>query len=442
MRMYDIIAKKRDNKILTKEEIQYFVEGYTKGEIPDYQVSALLMAVYFNGMNEEETKELTLAMAKSGDMLDLSGIKGIKSDKHSTGGVGDKTSLILGPMVAAAGGCVAKMSGRGLGHTGGTIDKLESFPGFVTGISEEEFFNNVNSIGISIAGQTGNLAPADKKMYALRDVTATVENISLIAASIMSKKLASGADVIVLDVKSGNGAFMKNEKDAIALAEEMVAIGNNVNKNTMAVVSDMNVPLGYAIGNTLEVIEAIETLKGNGPDDLMELCLVLGSYMLLGSRVADSMEEAENMLREVISNGRALEKFAMLIKAQHGDAGAVYDTSLLPKASIQKQFLSTANGYVSEMICEDIGKAAMLLGGGRETKEDDIDLSVGIILKKKTGDYVKEGESLAILYANDDKRLKNAESVLAKAIKITKDKPVKQKLIKCLVTKEGVTYLD
>ncbi|MGN0374872.1 MAG: pyrimidine-nucleoside phosphorylase, partial [Butyrivibrio sp.] len=405
MRMYDIITRKRDGQELTKEEIDFFVKGYTAGEIPDYQASALAMAIYFRGMTPYETANLTMAMAHSGDVLDLSPINGIKTDKHSTGGVGDKTSLVLGPMVAAVGVPVAKMSGRGLGHTGGTIDKLESFPGFVTGIDEATFFRNVNDIKIAIAGQTGNLAPADKKLYALRDVTGTVESIPLIAASIMSKKIAAGADVIILDVKTGSGAFMKTEEDALALAREMVNIGSNVGRNTMAVVSNMEEPLGYAVGNSLEVIEAINTLKGEGPKDLLELCLTLGSYMVMGAGMADSIQEAGEKLRGVIENGSALNKLAELVKYQHGDERAVYDTELLPKASIVRDFISPQDGYVEAVNCLEVGNCAMILGAGRETKESIIDLSVGIVLRKKTGDYVHAGESLAVFYANDEKRL-------------------------------------
>ena len=439
MRMYDIIAKKRDMEPLTPEEIEFFINGYTKGEIPDCQASALAMAIYLNGMNEDETKHLTLCMAHSGDVLDLSSIKGIKVDKHSTGGVGDKTSLVLGPMVAAVDVSVAKMSGRGLGHTGGTIDKLESFPGFVTGLSEQEFFDNVNNINIAIAGQTGNLAPADKKLYALRDVTATVENISLIASSIMSKKIAAGADAIVLDVKTGSGAFMKTEEKSLALAKEMVTIGNNAGRKTMAVVSNMDEPLGYAIGNALEVKEAIHTLKGEGPADLMELCLVLGSYMVVSAGITNDTKKARKLLEDAVADGRALERLAMLVKAQHGNNKAVYDESLLPAASIEYELKADRAGYVSRIICDEVGKASMLLGGGRETKEDVIDLSVGIVLKHKVGEYVDKDEILAVIYANDRDRLDKSLETLKKAIIMSDDEPETQKLIKYIVTKEGVT---
>lgn len=441
MRMYDIISRKRDGYVLTKEEINFFVKEYTNGNIPDYQASALTMAIYFQGMNADETANLTMAMAQSGDVLDLSPIGGIKVDKHSTGGVGDKTSLVLGPMVAALGVPVAKMSGRGLGHTGGTIDKLESFPGFVTGLDEDTFFKNVNEIKIAIAGQTGNLAPADKKLYALRDVTATVDNISLIASSIMSKKIASGADVIVLDVKVGSGAFMKTEEKALALAKEMVAIGTKVGRKTMAVISNMEEPLGYAVGNALEVIEAINTLNGNGPKDLLELCLTLGSYMVVGAGVTESVEEAVNILREVINNKKALQKLAELVQYQKGNSQAVYDTTLLPKSSIEYKVMADREGYVSAIQCEEIGVAAMILGGGRETKDSVIDLSVGIILNKKVGDYVSKGDVIATFYANDENKLKAAVERFKKAYSFSDEKVSAPQMIKYIVTKEGVTAI-
>lgn len=442
MRMYDLIMKKRDGGELSKDEIEYFIEGYTHGSIPDYQASALAMAIYFRGMNDEETANLTLAMANSGDVLNLDRIDGIKVDKHSTGGVGDKTSLVLGPMVASLGVPVAKMSGRGLGHTGGTIDKLESFPGFVTGISEEDFFNNVNRIKIAIAGQTGNLAPADKKLYALRDVTATVENISLIASSIMSKKIASGADVIVLDVKTGSGAFMKTPKKALELAKEMVTIGNNVGRKTMAVVSNMDEPLGYAVGNALEVIEAINTLDGKGPEDLYNLCLELGSHMVVGAGITDSIEKAKEMLKEAVVNKSALNKLAELVEAQGGDCNAVFDTSLLPQASIIEEYTAKESGYVSSIVCDRVGLAAMVLGGGRETKESTIDLAVGIVLHKKVGDYVKEGESIATFYANDASKMADAKKRFEGTYSFSSEKVKKQPLIQYIVTKEGVINLE
>ena len=385
MLMVDIIRKKRDGGSLTKEEIDFFINGYVKGEIPDYQVSALMMAIFFKGMNDEETGNLTLAMLHSGEKLDLSSIKGFKVDKHSTGGVGDKTSLVLTPMVAACNVPVAKMSGRGLGHTGGTIDKLESFKGFSTAISNEQFINNVNTVGISIMGQTKDLAPADKLLYALRDVTATVDNMSLIASSIMSKKLAAGADGIVLDVKSGSGAFMKNDKDAFELAEKMVAIGKHSGVKTMAVISDMDQPLGRAVGNAIEVREAIDTLYGRGPEDLRELCLTLGSYMVSFAKNV-TPDEARSMLLEVLNNKKALDKLADFIEAQGGDRNDVYNPDNLPKASKTIEFKADRDCYVSSIMSEDIGTASLLLGGGRRSKEDVIDLSVGIYLNKKVGE--------------------------------------------------------
>ena len=433
MRMYDIIQHKRDNKELSGEEIQFFVEEYTAGNIPDYQAAALAMAIFFNGMTPEETAALTLAMAHSGDVMDLSPIKGIKVDKHSTGGVGDKTSLVLGPMVAALGVPVAKMSGRGLGHTGGTIDKLESFPGFQTGIPEQEFFDNVNRIGIAIAGQTGNLAPADKKLYALRDVTATVESIPLIASSIMSKKIAAGADVIVLDVKVGSGAFMKDEESAVKLADTMVRIGDAVGKKTMAVVSDMDEPLGFAVGNALEVKEAIDTLAGNGPQDLYELCLELGSHMVAGAGKAQNCAEAKEMLAGTIKDGSALKKLAELVEAQGGNPEAVYDTELLPKASIEYEYRADTEGYVSRIVCDIVGTSAMVLGGGRENKDSVIDLSVGIVLEAKKGAYVHKGDVLARFYANDENKLSDAVKRFADAYVIEDTKPAGSRLIKKVI---------
>lgn len=433
MRMYDIIQHKRDNKELSCEEIQFFVEKYTAGNIPDYQAAALAMAIFFNGMTPEETAALTLAMAHSGDVMDLSPIKGVKVDKHSTGGVGDKTSLVLGPMVAALGVPVAKMSGRGLGHTGGTIDKLESFPGFQTGIPEQEFFDNVNRIGIAIAGQTGNLAPADKKLYALRDVTATVESIPLIASSIMSKKIAAGADVIVLDVKVGSGAFMKDEESAVKLADTMVRIGEAVGKKTMAVVSDMDEPLGFAVGNALEVKEAIDTLAGNGPQDLYELCLELGSHMVAGAGKAQNCAEAKEMLAGTIKDGSALKKLAELVEAQGGNPEAVYDTELLPKASIEYEYRADTEGYVSRIVCDIVGTSAMVLGGGRENKDSVIDLSVGIVLQAKKGAYVHKGDVLARFYANDENKLSDAVKRFADAYVIEDTRPAESCLIKKVI---------
>ncbi|WP_035019530.1 pyrimidine-nucleoside phosphorylase [Anoxybacillus flavithermus] len=415
MRMVDLIEKKRDGHALTKEEIQFIIEGYTKGDIPDYQMSALAMAIFFRGMNEEETAELTMAMVHSGDTIDLSKIEGIKVDKHSTGGVGDTTTLVLGPLVASVGVPVAKMSGRGLGHTGGTIDKLESVPGFHVEISNDEFIDLVNKNKIAVVGQSGNLTPADKKLYALRDVTATVNSIPLIASSIMSKKIAAGADAIVLDVKTGAGAFMKDLNDAKALAKAMVDIGNRVGRKTMAIISDMSQPLGYAIGNALEVKEAIDTLKGEGPEDLQELCLVLGSHMVYLAEKASSLEEARHMLEKAMKDGSALQTFKTFLAAQGGDASVVDDPSKLPQAKYVIELEAKEDGYVSEIVADAVGTAAMWLGAGRATKESTIDLAVGLVLRKKVGDAVKKGESLVTIYSNreqiDDVKQKLYENI-------------------------------
>ena len=421
MRMYDLILKKKQGGELSTDEIRYMIEGFTEGSIPDYQMSAMTMAICFRGMTPRETVDLTLAMRDSGDVLDLSGIKGVKVDKHSTGGVGDKTSLALTPIIAGLGVPVAKMSGRGLGHTGGTIDKLECFDGFTTALSEEQFAGNVNTIGIAIAGQTANLAPADKKLYALRDVTATVDQMSLIASSIMSKKLASGSDAIVLDVKTGNGAFMKKLEDSRALAKEMVSIGTMAGKKTVAVITDMDQPLGRAVGNSLEVREAIDTLRGEGPADFKEVVFALGSQMLmLAGRAADE-KEARALMEGVIEDGSALDKFAQFVRAQGGDAAPVYDTSLLPVAGKTLEVTAKESGYVHRILAEDIGIACMTLGGGRETKESAIDLSVGIILEKKNGDAVSDGEVLATIYGNDDAKMQAAYEKIAHAYEIAKE---------------------
>ncbi|EHP0703345.1 pyrimidine-nucleoside phosphorylase [Staphylococcus pseudintermedius] len=402
MRMVDIIAKKRDGHALTKEEIEFVVNGYTNDDIPDYQMSSLAMAIFFQDMTDEERAYLTMAMVESGDQIDLSNIEGIKVDKHSTGGVGDTTTLVLAPLVAALDVPVAKMSGRGLGHTGGTIDKLESVEGFHVEISEEAFVKLVNEDKVAVIGQTGNLTPADKKIYALRDVTATVNSIPLIASSIMSKKIAAGADAIVLDVKTGNGAFMKTVDDAEQLAHAMVKIGNQVGRQTMAIISDMSQPLGRAIGNALELQEAIDTLKGEGPEDLTELVLTLGSQMVVLAQKAKDLDEARGMLQEVIDNGKALEKFKTFLSNQGGDASVVDDPSKLPTAQYQFELPAKRSGVVSEMIANEIGIASMMLGAGRQTKEDVIDLAVGLVLNKKVGDRVEEGESLLTIYANSE----------------------------------------
>ena len=400
MRMYDVIEKKKRGIELNKDEIRFAVDGFTKGEIPDYQMAAFLMAVYFSGLNKKETYELTMTMKESGESLKLSGINGIKVDKHSTGGVGDKTTLIVGPIVASLGIPVAKMSGRGLGHTGGTIDKLESIPGFCTSISTDKFIEQVNMINMAVAGQTSNLAPADKKIYALRDVTATVDSIPLIASSIMSKKLASGADAIVLDVKCGNGAFMKNEEDAYNLANEMVEIGKSAGKNVRAVVTDMNEPLGRYVGNSLEVYEAVRCLMGEGDKKLMEVCYTLSAYMILAAGLTSEYEKALDMAKEAVISKKALCKLKEFVIAQGGDGSYIDNPETLSRGNIKIELNAHMTGYVQSMDTELVGKACMALGGGRETKESKIDLSVGLELKKKIGEYVKEGENLAVIYAN------------------------------------------
>ena len=400
MRMIDIIEKKRDGKSLTKEEIEFFVNGYTHGEVPDYQASSLAMAIFFQDMNDEERAALTMSMVNSGEKIDLSDINGIKVDKHSTGGVGDTTTLVLAPLVAAVGVPVAKMSGRGLGHTGGTIDKLESVKGFNVEISEKDFIKLVNDNQVAVIGQSGNLTPADKKLYALRDVTGTVNSIPLIASSIMSKKIAAGADAIVLDVKTGSGAFMKTLDDAEALAHAMVRIGNNVGRNTMAIISDMSKPLGNAIGNALELKEAIATLKGNGPKDLTELVLTLGSQMVVLAEQATSLDEARQMLIDAIKTGKALNKFKTFLSNQGGDDSIVNSPEKLPSAKYQVEFKAKKDGYITEIIANEIGVASMMLGAGRQTKEDVIDLGVGIVLNKKVGEHVEKGENILTIHTN------------------------------------------
>lgn len=400
MRMIDIIEKKRDGKSLTKEEIEFFVNGYTHGEVPDYQASSLAMAIFLQDMNDEERAALTMSMVNSGEKIDLSDINGIKVDKHSTGGVGDTTTLVLAPLVAAVGVPVAKMSGRGLGHTGGTIDKLESVKGFNVEISEKDFIKLVNDNQVAVIGQSGNLTPADKKLYALRDVTGTVNSIPLIASSIMSKKIAAGADAIVLDVKTGSGAFMKTLDDAEALAHAMVRIGNNVGRNTMAIISDMSQPLGNAIGNALELKEAIATLKGNGPKDLTELVLTLGSQMVVLAEQATSLDEARQMLIDAIKTGKALNKFKTFLSNQGGDDSIVDSPEKLPSAKYQVEFKAKKDGYITEIIANEIGVASMMLGAGRQTKEDVIDLGVGIVLNKKVGEHVEKGENILTIHTN------------------------------------------
>lgn len=410
MRMVDIIEKKRDGQELTTAEINFFIEGYTKGEIPDYQASALAMAIYFQDMNDRERADLTRAMVESGDTIDLSAIDGVKVDKHSTGGVGDTTTLVLAPLVASLGVPVAKMSGRGLGHTGGTIDKLESIAGFHVELTREQFIDLVNRDKVAVIGQSGNLTPADKKLYALRDVTGTVNSIPLIASSIMSKKIAAGADAIVLDVKTGDGAFMKTQEDAEELSHAMVRIGNHVGRKTIAIISDMSQPLGFAIGNALEVKEAIETLQGKGPKDLTELVLTLGSQMVILAGKAKTSEEAKEMLLDAIHSGKALAKFKEFLANQGGDASIVDDLTKLPQAKYKIELPAKQSGYISRMVADEIGVASMILGAGRATKEDVIDLAVGLVLHKKVGDKVEEGESILTIYSNRE----NVEDVKQK----------------------------
>ncbi len=433
MLMTDLIAAKRDGGRLSAEEIDFMVQGYTRGEIPDYQMSAMCMAILLRGMDDEETLNLTMSMMRSGEVLDLSAIKGVKADKHSTGGVGDKTSLILCPMVAACGLKVAKMSGRGLGHTGGTIDKLESFPGYDTGISDEQFIENVNRVGIAITSPTADIDPADKKLYALRDVTGTVPSIPLIVSSIMSKKLAAGADVIVLDVKCGGGAFMKTEERARELARNLTRIGNMAGRRTSAVITDMDQPLGCAVGNALEVREAIAVLSGEAGGDLLELCLTLGSCMLVSAGFAEDDEQARAALSESIRSGKALQKLAELVEAQGGDADAVYEPSMLPAAEIRLEVPSTETGYVSHIDAEKVGLVSMHLGGGRATKESSIDLAVGVVLHKKLGGRVEIGESLGTVHANDADKAQQAAELLRGCFTLSAEPVERPAFIKAIV---------
>lgn len=433
MRMYDLILKKKKGKELNTEEINWMIKEFTEGRIPDYQMSAMTMAICFQGMDKRETFDLTMAMRDSGDVLDLSRIDGIKVDKHSTGGVGDKVSLVLTPIVASLGVPVAKMSGRGLGHTGGTIDKLESFSGFSTEISEKKFIDSVNTIGIAIAGQTANLAPADKKLYALRDVTATVDQMSLIASSIMSKKLASGADAIVLDVKTGNGAFMQKEEDAIALAKAMVDIGNRAGKQTVAVITDMDEPLGNAVGNALEIKEVIDALHGDGPEDLMEVVYALGTQMLLLAKRAEDEEIARNLITESIQERKALKKFAEFIENQGGNREEILHPDMLPKARYVIPVLAEEEGCIERILAQDIGIACMTLGGGRENKESTIDHGVGIILTKKISDTVKKGETLALIHANSKEKAVLASGLVKNAYQIAKELAKKAPMVKCII---------
>ena len=433
MRMYDVIRKKRDGGTLAKEEIRYFAEGYVSGEIPDYQAAALLMAIYYQGMNEEETAELTFAVRDSGERLDFSEIKGIRADKHSTGGVGDKTSMIVVPIVASLGVKVAKLSGRGLGHTGGTIDKLESIPGFRTDMPEEEFIQAVNQVGAAIIGQTRDIAPLDKKLYALRDVTATVDSLPLIVSSIMGKKLAADDDCIVLDVKTGSGSFMKTLEDSVLLAETMVHIGKRAGKKMMAVITDMDRPLGYAVGNALEVIESADILKGKGPEDLRELCLVLSSAILYLAEKGESMEDCRKLAEESIHSGAALEKFEEMVSIQGGDPAYLRDPALFGKAPYVKEICARSTGWITHMNTEDIGKASLLLGAGRNTISDVIDPLAGLILIKKTGEYVSEGEPIALMHTSDQERFRTAEEVYQSSLAIGPEKPADIPLVQRII---------
>ncbi|MHA6483828.1 pyrimidine-nucleoside phosphorylase [Paenibacillus sp. strain BS8-2] len=443
MRAVDLIHKKRDGGELSSAEIAFLIEGYNQGQIADYQMSAWAMAVFYQGMTEQETAALTLAIAESGDKIDLSPIRGVKVDKHSTGGVGDKTTLIIGPLVASLGVPVAKMSGRGLGHTGGTVDKLESIAGFQTELSREQFIAQVNEIGLSVIGQSGDLAPADKKLYALRDVTATVESIPLIASSVMSKKIAAGANAIVLDVKTGSGAFMKTQADAERLASAMVGIGTAVGRQTAAIISDMDQPLGYAIGNSLEVAEAIATLKGQGPQDLTELCLVLSAQMVMLGGAAASIEEAKEMLRAQLHNGEALKKLKAFVEAQGGDGNMIDDPDKLPQAPTRLEVTSVESGYVAAIEAEQLGLAAMVLGAGRATKEAEIDYAVGLVLHKKVGEPVREGDTLATLHIradNDD--VIDVISRVRGAYRVEAEQPAPKPLLLAVVTAEGITRME
>ena len=438
MRMVDIIFKKREGLELTKDEINFFVEGYTNDIIPDYQASAFLMAIYFRGLNQNEIFHLTEAMMRSGEVIDLSSIHGVKVDKHSTGGVGDTTTLIIGPLVAACGVPVAKMSGRGLGHTGGTIDKLESIKGFSVEMSIDRFIDTVNKVKLSVIGQSMDLAPADKKLYALRDVTATVDNVGLIASSIMSKKLAAGADAIVLDVKIGSGAFMKGLHQGIELAKTMVDIGVQAKKKTIALLTDMSQPLGYAVGNSLEVSEAIQVLNNEGPEDLKELCIYIAGNMVLLANKAHSLEEAMDLVTSKLISGEALGKLKDFVRAQGGDATIIDDTSRLPVSRYQFEVRSEKNGNIASIKADAIGYAALILGAGRESKESKIDLTAGLVLHKKIGDEVSKNDVLATLYTNKEEAIIQAKNVLLSSIQYSTSYVEKPKLIKAIVTSNGV----
>ena len=437
MRMFDIIAKKRDGGVLSREELEFAVMGFVNGQVPDYQMSALLMAIYLKGMTEKETAQLTDVMAHSGDMVDLSSISGIKADKHSTGGVGDKTTLVIAPIVAACGVKIAKMSGRGLGHTGGTVDKMEAVPGTQTAVDRERFFAQVNEIGISVIGQSGNLAPADKKMYALRDVTATIGCVPLIASSIMSKKLAAGSDCILLDVKTGNGAFMKTLDDSIELAKAMVSIGQHNGRKVAALITDMDTPLGHNIGNSLEVIESVEVLKGHGPADLTEVCYQLAANMLYLAGKG-SLEECRRMAEEAVASGAAYEKLKLMFAAQGGDVSVLDDPEKFQKAKFSRPLLAGESGYLVRMNTEMVGNASVGLGAGRITKEDVIDFAAGIVLHKKTGDKVEKGECLATLYADHEEKFDTAEEMFRAALTFGPAPEPVPALVMARVTEEGV----
>ena len=437
MRMFDVIAKKRDGETLSKEELQFVIDGYVSGQIPDYQMSALLMAIYLRGMTDQETAQLTDIMAHSGDMVDLSAIHGIKVDKHSTGGVGDKTTLVITPIVAACGVKIAKMSGRGLGHTGGTVDKMESVPGTRTSLDRQEFFDQVNRIGISVIGQSGNLAPADKKIYALRDVTATIGCVPLIASSIMSKKLAAGSDCILLDVKTGNGAFMKTLDGSIQLAQAMVAIGAHNGRKVAALITDMDTPLGYNIGNSLEVIESVEVLKGCGPADLTEVCYQLAANMLLLAGKG-TLAECRKMAEEAVASGAAYEKLKQMFAAQGGDVSVLDDPDKFAKAKYSREIRADQSGWLYATNTEMIGNASVLLGAGRIKKEDTIDFAAGIVLHKKAGDRVEKGDLLATFYAEDEGKFVSAEEMYRGALTFRDEKPVLPELVMARVTEEGV----
>ena len=437
MRMFDVIAKRRDGETLSKEELQFVIDGYVSGQIPDYQMSALLMAIYLRGMTDQETAQLTDIMAHSGDMVDLSDIHGIKVDKHSTGGVGDKTTLVITPIVAACGVKIAKMSGRGLGHTGGTVDKMESVPGTRTSLDRQEFFDQVNRIGISVIGQSGNLAPADKKIYALRDVTATIGCVPLIASSIMSKKLAAGSDCILLDVKTGNGAFMKTLDGSIQLAQAMVAIGAHNGRKVAALITDMDTPLGYNIGNSLEVIESVEVLKGRGPADLTEVCYQLAANMLLLAGKG-TLAECRKMAEEAVASGAAYEKLKQMFAAQGGDVSVLDDPDKFAKAKYSREIRADQSGWLYATNTEMIGNASVLLGAGRIKKEDTIDFAAGIVLHKKAGDRVEKGDLLATFYAEDEGKFASAEEMYRGALTFRDEKPVLPELVMARVTEEGV----